>query len=173
MSARQAMPFTPFHFGPGLALKSVTGRRFSFTVFCLIQVLIDLESGWYMLIGEDPLHRFFHTYLGATLAGVVAITAGKPACEWALRLWNSRLSPAQARWVGAPATIPWSAAVSGGLVGAWSHVALDSIMHADIRPFAPLEIRNALHSLIEIDSLYAACAVAGAIGLGLFLRGRR
>ncbi len=167
------MPFTPFHFGPGLALKSVTGRWFSFTVFCLAQVLIDLEPGWYMLAGADPLHRFFHTYLGATLAGIVAMTAGKPLCEWALRLWNARLSPAQARWLGAPNAIPWTAACSGGLIGAWSHVALDSLMHADLRPFAPFSPSNALLSLVDIDALYAACAAAGAAGLGVFLWRRR
>ena len=167
------MPFTPFHFGPGLALKSVTGRWFSFTVFCLTQVLIDLEPGWYMLTDQDPLHRFFHSYPGATLAGIVAMTAGRPVCEWALRLWNSRLSPAQARWLGAPAVIPRSAAVSGGLIGAWSHVALDSLMHTDIRPFAPLEIRNALHSLVDIDTLYLSCAIAGVVGLGVLLWRRR
>jgi hypothetical protein len=32
------MPFTPLHFGPGFALKSVTGRGFSFTVFCAIHL---------------------------------------------------------------------------------------------------------------------------------------
>ena len=37
------MPFTPFHFGAGLALRSVTGEWFSFLLFCFVQVIIDLE----------------------------------------------------------------------------------------------------------------------------------
>lgn len=166
------MPITPLHFGPGLAFKSVTGEWFSFTLFCFTQVLIDLEPAWYMLAGEDYIHRFVHTYLGATLAGAVAIVAGKPLCEWALRLWNSQLSPAQARWLGAPAKMSWTAAVTGGLIGGWSHVFLDSFMHADMRPLAPWDGGNAVLFLIHVDTLYLACAVAGAAGLGLVLFNR-
>ena len=166
------MPFTPFHFGAGLALRSVTGEWFSFTVFCFVQVLIDLEPGWYMLRGEAEIHRFLHTYLGATLAGGVAAVAGKPVCEWALRLWNSRLSPEQARWLGVPPSISWLAAGLGALAGAWSHVFLDSFMHADMRPLAPWREDNGLLFMIHVDTLYLACAVAGLIGLVILL-GRR
>ena len=166
------MPFTPFHFGAGLALRSVTGEWFSFTVFCFAQVLIDLEPGWHMLRGEDEIHRFLHTYLGATAAGLAA-AAGKPACEWALRLWNSRLSPAQARWLGVAPRISWTAAVLGGLVGGWSHVFLDSFMHADMRPLSPLQDGNPLLFAIHVDTLYLACGVAGAIGLAILLWRRR
>lgn len=167
------MPFTPLHFGPGFLLKSVTGAWFSFTVFCFAQVLIDLEPAWYMLAGDDHIHRFLHTYAGATLAGIAA-AAGKPACEWALRLWNSRLSPAQARWLGVPAAIPWTAAATGGLAGGWSHVFLDSFMHADMQPLSPWKGGNALLFLVHVDTLYLCCAIAGAAGLclALFLRWR-
>ena len=37
------MPITPFHFGPGAAVKAVAPRHFSFTVFAFSQVMIDLE----------------------------------------------------------------------------------------------------------------------------------
>lgn len=167
------MPFTPLHFGPGLALRSVTGAWFSFTVFAFVQLLIDLEPGWYMLRGEAEIHRFFHSYAGATLAGVVAVFPGKPICEWLLRLWNSRLSPAQARWLGVPPAISWTAAATGALAGAWSHVLLDSFMHADMQPLYPLSTANGLLFLIHVDTLYLACAAAGAIGLGILLWRRR
>lgn len=163
------MPFTPLHFGPGLALKSVTGTWFSFTLFCFTQMLIDLEPSWYMLAGEDYIHRFLHTYLGATLAGAVAIVAGKMPCEWILRWWNRKLSPAQARWLGVPAKISWRAAATGAFLGAWSHVLLDSFMHADMHPLAPWREHNALLYLVHVDTLYLSCALAGVAGLGLFL----
>lgn len=163
------MPFTPLHFGPGFALKSLSGRWFSVTVFCFAQVLIDLEPGWFMLMGADHVHRFLHTYLGATLAGIGAATAGKPLCELALRLWNAQLSPAQARWLGAPPRISWFAAASGGLAGGWSHVLLDSFMHADMRPLAPWREANALLFSVHVDTLYLGCALAGVAGLALLL----
>jgi hypothetical protein len=37
------MPFTPFHMGPGLAVKAVFGRYFSLMVFGFSQVAIDIE----------------------------------------------------------------------------------------------------------------------------------
>ena len=163
------MPFTPLHFGPGLALKSVTGKWFSFTLFCFVQVLIDLESGVQMLRGAEPIHGFLHTYAGATLAAVVALCAGRPACQWLLRLWNARLSPAQARWLAVPPTISWLAAATGTFAGAWSHVLLDSFMHADMRPLAPWREPNALLFLVHVDTLYLSCALAGVAGLSLFL----
>ncbi|MFY9315962.1 MAG: hypothetical protein WAO95_10430 [Burkholderiales bacterium] len=162
------MPFTPLHFGPGFALKSVSGKWFSVTVFCFSQVLIDLEPAWYMLAGDDTIHRFLHTYLGATLAGLAAAGA-KPLCELALRIWNSRLSPAQAHWLGAPDRIAWTAALCGGLLGGWSHVLLDSLMHADMRPLAPWDERNALLFAVHLDTLYLGCALAGVFGVGLLL----
>ncbi len=161
------MPITPLHFGPGLALTSATGKWFSFTLFCFAQVLIDLEPAWYMLAGDAYIHRFFHTYLGATLAGVAAIAAGKAPCEWALRWWNSKLSPAQARWLGVPAEISWRSAALGALAGTWSHVLLDSFMHADMHPLAPWHEHNALLYLVPMDTLNLSCALAGAAGLAL------
>ena len=64
------MPVTPFHFGPGAALHSAAPARVSFIAFCVANVLIDGEPLYYMLAGAAWLHRFFHTYIGATLVGL-------------------------------------------------------------------------------------------------------
>ena len=166
------MPFTPLHFGPGFALKSVSGRWFSVTVFCFAQVLIDLEPGWFMLQGSDYIHRFLHTYLGATLVFVVSWWAGRPVGEWALRVWNAWLSPAQARWLAYESRIPWSAAGAGAFVGAYSHVAIDSIMHGDMEPFAPLWAGNPSLLVVSVETLQWICVAAGVIAVAIlaFLR---
>jgi len=62
------MPFTPFHLGPGAVAHAVAPRHVSFLAFCAGNVLIDVEPLYYMVTGQDPLHRFMHTYIGATLA---------------------------------------------------------------------------------------------------------
>lgn len=69
------MPFTPFHFGPGALLHAVAPRQISFLAFCAANVLIDTEPLYFMLTDQDPLHRFLHTYAGATLmmAATVAL----------------------------------------------------------------------------------------------------
>jgi len=73
------MPFTPFHFGPAAALKAAAPTRFSFTVFCYAQVVTDLETGFYLVRGEYPVHRFFHTYLGGAVVGHLAWRSGSLA----------------------------------------------------------------------------------------------
>ena len=69
------MPFTPFHFGPGAALHAIAPKHVSFIAFCASNVVIDVESLYNLLNHRTPVHAFFHTYIGATLAllGVVGI----------------------------------------------------------------------------------------------------
>jgi len=158
------MPFTPFHFGPGAALKAAAPRHFSFTVFAFTNVVIDLEPLYYMLTDEWPIHRFFHTYAGATLAAATCFFLGRPACSWAIRIWNSRLDEAQARWLGVEPRIAPGAAAVGAAAGAWSHVLLDSLMHTDMHPFAPLSAGGSLVHLVTIEQLELFCVLAGALG---------
>jgi membrane-bound metal-dependent hydrolase YbcI (DUF457 family) len=88
-------------------------------------------------------------------------------CEWALRVWNRQLSPAQARWLGVEPTIRVAAAWSGAIIGAYSHVLLDSIMHSDIHPLAPFSDGNRLLGFMSIDDLNLLCIVLGALGIAV------
>src|SRR5262252_2406583 len=72
------MPFTPYHFGPGLFVKGLAARWFSWIAFVAVQVVIDCETLYYLERREYPIHRTLHTFLGGTLAGLaVAAGAGK------------------------------------------------------------------------------------------------
>jgi hypothetical protein len=166
------MPVTPFHFGPAAAVKAVAPKHFSFAAFGLTQVIMDTEPLFYMSQGLWPIHRFLHTYLGATLVALFVAFAGKPVCEWMLRLWNWRLSAPQKLWLGVDPRISLTAALSGALFGAYSHILLDSVMHSDIRPFAPFSNHNALLYVISIENLHILCSVFGMLG-GTILLVRR
>jgi hypothetical protein len=61
------MPVTPFHFGPGAAIHAAAPRYVSFIAFCAANILMDIEPLYYMLRQQYPLHRFFRTYIGASL----------------------------------------------------------------------------------------------------------
>ena len=161
------MPFTPFHLGPGLAVKSLGGRRFSFLLFGFSQVLIDLEPSYYILTDQPPLHRFFHTYLGATLILVLSLLFGKPICEIVIRVWNGTID-GNSRFALQP-SISWLAALLGAGVGAYSHVLLDSIMHSDMRPFAPFAAGNNLLGAITVEQLHLACVYLGLAGVFILL----
>lgn len=158
------MPITPFHLGPAALAKSVAPRHFSFTVFAFSQALIDLEPIGFFLLTGDPVHPYLHTALGAALVFLASWLAGRPACEWILRWWNRQLSPAQARWLGVDLAIPPMAAAVGAFLGAYSHVAIDSIMHIDVKPFAPFSPVSPSFLIVSIDALHWLCVVAGAAG---------
>jgi len=159
------MPFTPFHLGPGAAIKALAGGYFSFMCFGFTQVMIDLESLYFLAQGERHVHRFFHTYLGATLVIIFAATIGKPICEFALRIWNSTLSPKQSQLLHINPKIPIVAAITGSVFGGYSHVFLDSIMHSDIRPFSPVSDQNDLLQVIGMGELHLYCVISGVFGI--------
>ena len=159
------MPITPFHLGPGAAFKAVAPRHFSFTVFAFSQALIDLEPIGFFLFTGDPVHPYLHTYLGATLVFLASGWLGRPVCEWALRVWNAWLNPAQARWLAYEAKISAKAAAAGAFIGAYSHVAIDSIMHADMVPFAPFSDARPWLAIVSVDNLQLLCVLAGVIGI--------
>jgi hypothetical protein len=61
------MPFTAFHFGPGAVFHAAAPKQVSFLAFCAANVLIDMESLYFMVTQQFPVHRFFHTYVGASV----------------------------------------------------------------------------------------------------------
>jgi hypothetical protein len=159
------MPLPPFHFGPGLAAKSLAGRHFSFFIFGLSQFLIDLEPFYYILRQEPPLHRFLHSYLGASVLLVVVLVLGKPFCEFYWRRWNTSTQWLRRERKPQTAKISWLAATTGAAFGVYSHVFLDSIMHDDVRPFAPFSDANPLLHRITLAELHIGCVIAGVFGL--------
>ena len=53
----------------------------------------------------------------------------------------------------------------GAFFGTLSHVLLDSLMHHDIKPFAPFTQANPLMGLVTHDGVYELCALAGMLGV--------
>ena len=156
------MPFTPFHFGPGALIHAVAPRHVSFLAFCGANVLMDTEPLYFMLTGQEPLHRFFHTYVGATLVMAATVALFLLALRLAVRL---RL-PDPFDWQ----SLTRRAVLGGAAAGSYSHIVFDSVMHADIRPWAPFSPANALYALISIEALQTlclACAAVAALILGL------
>lgn len=163
------MPFTPFHMGPGAAIKAVSGANFSLMVFGFSQVAIDLEPLVRILRGDATLHGLSHTYLGAALIAALSIVLGKPVCERLLRLW---LGFARSGWLGLldpDPKISWLAATTGAFVGTFSHVAIDSIMHADMEPLYPVSSSNGLLGAISLGELHLLCLVLGVVGVVVLL----
>jgi hypothetical protein len=163
------MPFTPFHLGPGGIFKALGGRYFSFTVFGFSQVAIDIEVLVRMYLDDAILHGFTHTYGGATLIGILSFVIGKPVCEFCLRLWNEAVNREGYRRLHIPPRISWFGAVMGAMIGVYSHVFLDSIMHVHMHPLAPFSDANPLSGAISADNLYLLCLGLGGLAGVLLL----
>lgn len=118
------MPFTPVHMGPGIAVKAVMQHKFSLMVFGWSQIVIDLQPLFVMITDRGELHGFSHTYVGATLIGLFCALSGKYLGELGLRI------------IREPQHLPisWPVSFISAFIGTYSHVAIDSIMHADIQP---------------------------------------
>ena len=167
------MPFTPFHFGAGLGAKGAGAPVFSWSAFCAAQVLIDCESLYHIVRRDYPVHRFFHTFLGAGLAGIAA----SALFLLALRILDRPGSIVDLdRWRRHPALSGEVSPVGvwlGGIVGGLSHTVLDGLMHRDLRPFQPWSDRNPFLGLVGVGTLHLLCVAAaalGAVGLALWMR---
>lgn len=152
------MPFTPIHLGPGLAFKAAAGRHFSFMVFGGAQVLMDIEPLLGILQDKPILHGVSHTVAGALAIGLLAALIGKPVSSAVLARLKIPHPP-----------LTWLASFAGAYIGTFSHILLDAVMHADMRPWWPAGAENPLLYIIGIDQLHLACAGAGLIGLGVIL----
>ncbi len=157
------MPITPFHFGPGLAVKAFAPRNFSWSAFAAAQVVIDCETLYNILTRQYPLHRGMHTFIGATAVGFVtgaalaAVVRGLPRLRRAADGWvPSMRSEISARGL-----------LIGGMIGGASHPLLDGMMHADIRPFAPWTDANPLLGAVGLGALHLGCMIAGTAGVVL------
>ncbi len=154
------MPFTPCHMGPGMLVKAVLGGSFSLMVFGWTQIVTDLEPLVAMLRGAGRLHGYSHTYLGALFIALFSAATGKYAVEKAVRFVDHPLLKT--------VSISWWVAILSGFVGSFSHVALDSIMHADVTPFAPFSTASPLHGLISWRGIHEWCVYTGILGVLLY-----
>jgi hypothetical protein len=155
--------------GAGMAFKAAGRRHFSLLAFGFAQVAIDVEPALAMALGWPVLHGWTHTYLGATAIGVVVALACRPLCTPILRRFNQELRFHHQQRFEAAESVPWHAALLGALAGTWSHVALDSLMHADMRPLAPFANGNALLEAVTLTQLHLGVVAAGVIGLALWI----
>jgi hypothetical protein len=154
--------------GPGLAVKAIGGRHVSLMVFGFSQVLIDLEPLVRMIRGDAILHGWTHTFAGATGIGIVAVLVGRPVCQFLLDRWTPVPGSGFLAWLRGPRRIGWPAAFAGAFIGTYSHILLDSVMHRDMAPFAPVSAENALLHAITVEALHLACIASAFAGAAIF-----
>ena len=158
------MPFTPFHMGAGLALKAVAGRHFSVLTFGMAQVAMDIEPLVRMMRGAAVLHGPTHTYLGAVPIALATAALAPWLCHPLLRRWNREVQHHRVEWLHENELWRPRTVLLGALAGTWSHVLLDSVMHADITPWAPWSGANGLYAWVSLSTLHGLCVAGMVVG---------
>lgn len=167
------MPFTPFHSGPGMALKAAIPRHFSICVFMLTQIVIDFEVLWHLIRWNPSLHGIWHTYIGATIAAIIAFIVGKPVSEYVKKTWNRIAAHCPDVDLTVPGPTTWLASFTGAFIGAYSHILLDSFFHPDIKPLRPWSSGNPLFGMLDPMLLHGLCIVLGIAGLIIYIARER
>ena len=163
------MPFTSFHLIAGTSVKSISPKYFSFSTFALTNILIDSEVLYYLFTTGIPSHKLFHTLFGVTLIGIFVGTFCKPICEFGLRVWNKTFRMEKFSWFRTEVKISKFAAWSGALIGAYSQLILDSIMHRDMSPFFPFSDYNGLQRIISVGTLHDLCTGLFVLGILIYV----
>jgi membrane-bound metal-dependent hydrolase YbcI (DUF457 family) len=120
-------------------------------------IRVDARAAVLHAHGTGAPAPLFHTHVGATLMAAFTVAL----CVTARRL-------CAAWWL--PNPLPWrslspGAVIAGAAIGAWSHVLLDSVMHADITPFAPFSDANPQFRIVSLATLHWFCIACGAAAL--------
>ncbi|WP_394203667.1 hypothetical protein [Marinagarivorans algicola] len=150
------MPFTPFHMGPGIFIKALLQGSFSLMVFGWAQIVMDIQPLLVMLSGEGHLHGFSHTFVGAMLLAILAATTGKYLALVGLYCFGLNQD-----W---KVSITWPVALMSAVIGTFSHVLLDAVMHSDVQPWAPLHLHNAYLGWLSSEQLHLFCIATGVVG---------
>ena len=135
--------------GLGLVIKSGEPKKFSLLMFGLSQVFIDLQPLVAMTTGASiELHGISHTIVGATLIALLCLPF-RGLLELLFKL-----------------SIGTREAAVGAFVGVYSHILLDSIVHADVSGnlFYPFHIESRLLGLLSWAGMTYFCITLAAIG---------
>jgi membrane-bound metal-dependent hydrolase YbcI (DUF457 family) len=129
----------------GLALR----RWIDLPVIVLVNIVMDFEPLIVMLFGLNyPTHGYVHTLLFGSVVGLLWAVFSfyflKGFYGGLMKLLRLEYQPRLA------------AMLPAGILGVWLHVLLDSVMHPDVQPFWPMQLRPLLH-IISLERLHQLC----------------
>ncbi len=138
------MPFTPYHFGPAGLIGLPFYKRFDLPLFILANVAVDVEVLVDMIFFPGlPVHKFFHTLIGASLAGVILAFAAFPFrrfFKWFMGIFKLNYQPTLGKMI------------AGGVLGAIFHVVLDAFCWYDVGIFWPWQRYNSTYRILGPDA---------------------
>jgi membrane-bound metal-dependent hydrolase YbcI (DUF457 family) len=142
------MPYTPYHFGPSGFVALVFKKHIDIPVFVLANVVVDVEVLVMILLGlRWPIHRYAHTLLIGTAAGIVWALAAYPLRHLFKKIMSVLRFPYRTSL---------RRMLISGILGVWFHVLIDSVYHYDVQLFWPGRIRP-LYELLTKQQVKTLC----------------
>jgi hypothetical protein len=156
------MPFTPFHFGPGLFFGIPLRKYIHAPTFILANVLLDIEPLIVLITGINyPLHGYLHT-----LAAAIGVGAFFGMVMFVL---ERSMRPVYLKLLLEPDTkFSKLQFVTAGVSGTLLHVLLDSPLYSDIKPFFP-HIANPLFGATFSIDIYLLSFWLGIFGIAFYI----
>ena len=145
------MPFTPFHFGPGLLISLTFLSFIDIPTFLIASVIIDVEPFLVLVFHLDyPLHGFFHSFLGGFIvAALLAMVMSK------IRKYFTPLIT----FFKIEQSISFKKILFSSICAIFIHILLDSPIYLDIRPFFPFAFNPFYRSTVMPGLIeYLICA---------------
>ena len=154
------MPFTPFHFGPGILLGLLLLKKLDFPTFVAANIIIDWRAALVFLgLWRGPRHAWVHTYMGATLMAVIlgaAMIYVRPLIDGELREMNIVQEITEKK------------IFLSAFIGTFLHVTIDAFHHPNMKPFMPLDF-NPLLGLFSTAELRAALFFCLMVSLPVYI----
>lgn len=156
------MPFTPFHLGPALLFGLVFFSYLDFPTFLVANVIVDLEPFIVLTLGLDmPLHGFFHSFLGGTLASL--------SLAFVMMRVGEYLKPVM-RFFQLEQTPHRRSVLAAALSGVYLHIVLDARLYTDIKPFYPSTVNPLLSGSLFVGfEVYGFCVLSALAGTALYI----
>ncbi|TQD28360.1 hypothetical protein [Methanolobus vulcani] len=120
------MPFTPFHLGPAFLLGELFEKKVNLFSILIGSIIIDVRATYCLFAGCRPLHGPLHTFLAATIVGLLIAWLIFSQRKWLQKITN-KLRIEQ--------SYSLNSIILGSIIGTWSHVLLDAPLYTDISPF--------------------------------------
>jgi len=147
------MPFTPFHFGPGILLGLFLLNKLDFPTFVAANVIIDWRAALVFLgFWQPPRHGWVHTYIGATLMATLLVT---------VMIYLRPVIDEQLKEMKIVQEITKKSIFLAAFSGAFLHVTIDAFHHPAMQPFMPFNVNPllGLFSTLELRAALLSCLI--------------
>ena len=149
------MPFTPYHLGPALLLGALLFPFVDLATIMMASIVLDLEPLAVIFLNLPlPLHGFFHSYLGASIAATTLSVSVYPFRSYLNKIVSL---------FGLYQSSSFHHIFTASIIGTYSHVLLDSFLYVEMNPFFPL-IGNPFFGVFLSSNVYIFCIILGLFG---------